>query len=172
MRATEAGLEPEGDGWFVVNAREAVWMHTDELGSACFFEGEDARFQQLGINVNVVRPGQPSSMYHRENRQEDFLVVSGECILVIEGEERPLKAWDFVHCPPEAEHVLIGAGNGPCVFIAVGARGPGGQVHYPVSEVARKHGAAAEEATDEPKQAYARFERPVDGPFRDGDLPD
>jgi uncharacterized cupin superfamily protein len=171
MRRTDAGLEPESEGWFVVNARETVWVHIDELGSACFFEGEDARFPQLGINLNVVHPGQPSSMYHRENRQEDFLVVSGECLLIVEGEERPLKAWDFVHCPAETDHVLVGAGTGPCVFVAVGARGPGGRVHYPVSEAALKHGAGVEEATDEPGQAYARFERPVDGPYRGGDLP-
>jgi uncharacterized cupin superfamily protein len=170
-RATESGLVPEGEGWFVVNARDAVWWHTDALGSACMFEGDDARFPQLGINVNVMQPGQPSSMYHRENRQEDFLVVSGEAVLIVEGHERPLKAWDFVHCPAETDHVIVGAGSGPCIFIAVGARGPGGRVHYPVSDVAQKRGAGAEEATDEPKQAYARFERPAQGPYRDGDLP-
>ena len=27
-------------------------------------------------------------------------VVSGEAALVVEGEERHLRAWDFVHCPP------------------------------------------------------------------------
>jgi uncharacterized cupin superfamily protein len=171
MSATESGLEPEGEGWFVVNARDALWMHTDELGSACFFESSEARFPQLGINVNVVRPGEPSSMYHHENRQEDFLVLSGEALLIVEGEERPLKAWDFVHCPPGAAHVIVGAGSGPCVFVAVGARGPGSEVHYPVSEAALRHCAGVEEATDEPRQAYARFERPVDGPFRAGDLP-
>src|SRR5262249_49139586 len=144
LHATESGLVPEGEGWFVVNARETAWFHTDELGSACMFESDDARFPQLGINVNVLRPGEPSCMYHRENRQEDFLLVAGEALLIVEGKERPLKAWDFVHCPAGAEHVIVGAGTGPCVFVAVGARGPGGEVHYPVSEVALRHGAGVE----------------------------
>src|ERR1051325_7238863 len=110
MRMTDPGLVPEGDGWFVVNAREAVWNESD-FGAYTRFEG-DARFPQIGINIGVLQPGQPACMYHREGNQEDFLVLTGECLLLIEGEERPLRAWDFVHCPAYTEHIIIGAGAG------------------------------------------------------------
>ncbi len=167
---SEHGLVPQGEGWFVVNAREARWWHTDELGSYCPFEG-DARFEQLGININVLPPGQPNCMYHAENRQEDFLVLAGECLLLVEGEERHLSAWDFVHCPPGTEHVFVGAGTAPCVLLAVGARAPGSEVRYPVSELALRHGAGVETETPDPAEAYARFARPEPGTLREGDLP-
>jgi uncharacterized cupin superfamily protein len=174
LAQTENGLVPESDGWFVLNARDARWTHTDALGSGCTFEGE-VPFPELGINVNVLPPGQPMCMYHGENAQEDFLVLSGECLLIIEGEERRLKAWDFVHCPPWTEHVLVGAGTEPCVVLAVGARpeGHGAEValRYPVSEVALKHGAGVSEETSEGREAYARFPRPTTGRYREGDLP-
>jgi uncharacterized cupin superfamily protein len=161
---TEHGLVPKGEGWFVVNAREARWWRSDELGDVVTFEGEDdARFRELGINVGILQPGQPACMYHGEGAQEDFLVLSGECVLILEGEERPLKAWDFVHCPPWTEHVIVGAGAGPSVVLAVGARGRDGIV-YPVNEAALRHGAGVEQETDDPREAYARFERPQAGP--------
>lgn len=167
---TEHGLVPEDEGWFVLNAREARWGHTEELGSYVPFEG-DTRFPELGVNVNVLQPGQPSCMYHGEGAQEDFLVLSGECVLVIEGEERPLRAWDFVHCPAWTRHVFVGGGEGPCVFLAVGARKDGAGIVYPVDENALKHGAGVEQETELPAEAYARFGRPEPGPYRDGDLP-
>ena len=107
---TENGLVPEGDGWFVLNARDARWWHHEKFGSAVTFEGEDARFSQFGINVQVLEPGEPNCMYHGENGQEDFLVLYGECLLLVQGEERPLKQWDFVHSPPWTEHVYKKAG--------------------------------------------------------------
>ncbi len=173
LARTDDGLVPDGEGWYVVNAREARWLHTEELGSAVTFEGEP-RFAQLGFNVNVLPPGQPICMYHGENAQEDFLVLQGECLLLIEGEERPLKSWDFVHCPPWTEHVIVGAGTEPCVVLAVGARPEGfGQKEeliYPAVEVARKHGAGVERGTPSPQEAYARFPKPATGPYRKGDL--
>jgi uncharacterized cupin superfamily protein len=171
LERTEAGLVPQGDGWFVLGARESRWFHSDDLGEYCGFEG-DSRFPQLGININVLAPGQPMAMYHSEERQEDFLVVSGECTLVIEDEERPLRAWDFVHCPPGTAHVIVGAGESPAIVIAVGARAAGDHgLRYPVSESARKLGAGVDVETSEPREAYARFERPVERPYREGDLP-
>ena len=168
----ENGLQPAGDGWFVLNARDARWYHTAELGSACFFEGENARFDQLGINVNVLQPGQPGAMYHAEDAQEDFLVVAGEAILVAEGEERRLQTWDFVHCPAKTKHVIVAAGDRPCVYIAIGARRKGRALVYPVDDVARKHGAGVDTETSTPSEAYARFEDGRFGPYRDRDLPD
>jgi uncharacterized cupin superfamily protein len=168
---TKTGLVPEGEGWFVVNAREARWFGSDELGKFCPFEGE-ARFRELGINVNVLEPGQPSCMYHGEGAQEDFLVVAGECVLLVEGEERPLKAWDFVHCPPWSEHVLVGAGERPCVFVAVGARYSWSGVRYSVADVARTYDACVPEETTSQAEAYARFSPLAERRYRDGDLPD
>ncbi|MHB8060493.1 MAG: cupin domain-containing protein [Gaiellaceae bacterium] len=162
------GLVPEGDGWFVVNARVAQWKQGD-FGAFTRFEG-DVRFPQLGINIGVLEPGQPSCMYHREDEQEDFLVLAGECLLLIEGEERALKAWDFVHCPPWTEHVFVGAGAGPCAILAVGGRS-GGKVVYPANELVRSHGAGVETETAEPDEAYARFRPDADAEYREGWLP-
>jgi uncharacterized cupin superfamily protein len=164
----------EGESWFVVNARDARWFHSEELGSYCRFEGSSgsgARFEQLGINVNVLQPGQSSGLYHTENAQEDFLVLSGECLLLVEGEERTLHAWDFFHCPPETEHILVGAGSGPCVFIAVGARPKPHTVRYKVSEVAARHGVSPQRETTSPRAAYRHMPPMAQGPYRDGDLP-
>jgi uncharacterized cupin superfamily protein len=114
------------------------------------------------------------SMYHWETDQEDFLVLAGEALLVIEGEERPLRQWDFVHCPPGASHTIVGAGGGPCIVLAVGARvnSTGGNWGaYPVDETARRHGAGVDVETTVPKEAYARFGQGRLTTYRDGWLP-
>jgi uncharacterized cupin superfamily protein len=159
-RNEAGGLYPAGEGWFVVNARDAQWLDATPLGLYAPFEGENARFEDVGINVAILRPGEPSCMYHAEDAQEGFLVLSGRCVLVIEGEERQLRAWDFVHCPPMTEHVLVGAGSGPCVLLGIGARLQGRALVYPVNEVASRHGAGVEEETSDPRRAYARFAQP------------
>ena len=163
-----SGLAPAGDGWFVVNVRDAEWLTSETAddglrssGSECTFEGRKIEFAQLAIRLHVLEPGEPNGLYHSENQQEAFLVLSGECKLLVEGEERPLRAWDFVHCPAGTEHVFVGAGEAPCVVLMVGARSQDEKLHYPVSELAAGYGASADEATADPKQAYARFERPV-----------
>ena len=158
-------------GWFVVNAREVPWRQRDGLGRWGDLEG-GAEFEELGFQISVVDPGVPVCMYHGESDQEDFFVVSGECTLVIEGEERHLKAWDFVHCPPWTNHVFVGAGDGPCVIVMVGSRKPEGSIIYPVNEVAATYDASVLEETPDPAEAYARFTRREPGPYRDGDLPD
>jgi uncharacterized cupin superfamily protein len=171
---TEHGLVPEADGWFVLNARDARWYHGKERAALCAFERESGDFAQLGINLEVLEPGVPMAMYHWEADQEDFLVLSGQALLIVEGEERPLRQWDFVHCPAGTKHVIVGAGDGPCLVLAVGARdrtrGPdwGG---YSVDEAAIRHGAGVEEETTEPKQAYARFTPRAPTPYREGWLP-
>jgi uncharacterized cupin superfamily protein len=168
LERTDAGVVPNGEGWFVLNAREARWRE-GHFGAFTRFEGEP-RFQQLGINLSVLSPGQVSCMYHREDEQEDFLVLSGGCLLLIEGEERPLRAWDFVHCPPWTEHVFVGAGDGPCLILSVGGRSGGGVV-YPSSELAQRHGAGVEQETSDAEEAYARFRPDADTAYRDGWLP-
>jgi uncharacterized cupin superfamily protein len=165
LRRTDNGLVPEGAGWFVVNAREALWKE-GAFGAYTRFEG-DARFEQIGVNIGVLQPGQPACMYHGEEDQEDFLVLSGECLLLIEGEERPLRAWDFVHCPSWTEHVFVGAGAGPCAILAVGGRS-GKDVVYPRAEVALRHGAGVEQETTSGAEAYAAFPDDTETPYRDG----
>jgi uncharacterized cupin superfamily protein len=170
LKQTAAGKEPAGDGWFVLNARDARWM-TGHFGAYTRFEGaDDARFKTLGINIGVMEPGQPASFYHGEAEQEDFLVLSGECVLLIEGEERRLKAWDFVHCPPWTQHGFVGAGDGPCAVLAVGTRLTD-EVIYPVSELAQKYGAGVAKQVRDPDQAYAGIVDDTDTKFEDRWLP-
>ena len=164
------GLRPENEGWFVVNAREASWGAGD-FGRGCAFESNAARFTQLGINLKILEPGQPMCMYHRENAQEDFLVLAGECLLIVEGEERPLRQWDFVHCPAGVDHVFVGAGDGPSLLLATGFRPEIEELVYPADPVAQRHGAAVAVETTSGDEAYAGYKR---GRVRyeDGWLPD
>ena len=154
-----SGLAPDAEGWFVVNVRDAEWWTSKTFGSGCGFETGEFSFPQLGINLAVLEPGEPNCLYHSESQQEAFLVLSGECKLLVDGEERPLRAWDFFHCPAGVEHVFVGAGDGPCVILMVGARAEDWNVLYPVSELAARYGASADEETSDPRRAYApRFE--------------
>ena len=172
LELTKFGLRPGGEGWFVVNAREVRWRDTGSLGAFCDFEGK-RRFSDFGINLNVLQPGQPMSLYHRENAQEAFLVLAGTCLLVVEGEERELKLWDLFHSPPGTEHVIVGAGAGPSVVLAVGARGRRRKgLVYPVSAVALKHGAGVREEPTTPGEAYGSFASWKRSLYQEGWLPD
>jgi uncharacterized cupin superfamily protein len=178
LEQTEHGLVPQGEGWFVLNLRDAEWRHADGRGAVCValddFEGW-RQFEQLGVNPFVLNPGEPMSMYHWELDQEAFLVVSGEAVLIIEGEERQLRAWDFVHCPPNTKHVIVGAGRGPSLVIAIGARERSTQPNglgFTVDETARRHGASVEEDTTDGDVAYAPLPSREPTAYRDGWLPD
>jgi quercetin dioxygenase-like cupin family protein len=155
LKKTDAGLIPQGEGWFVLNARDASWIRSEERGQDTDFEGGQ-EWAQLGFRIQVIGPGQ-RGVYHGERGQEDFLVVSGECVLVIEGEERRLKAWDFVHCPPWTRHVFVGAGDAQCVIVMAGSRTEGFEAVYAVNEVAAKYDASVPEETSSPDEAYARW---------------
>jgi uncharacterized cupin superfamily protein len=158
-----SGLSPVSEGWFVVNVRDATWLTSENgslrpSGSESSFESPQAEFPQIGIRLHVLPPGQPNGLYHFENQQEDFLVLSGECTLLVEGEERLLRQWDFFHSPAGTEHIFVGAGDEPCVILMAGARAEPWQVLYPVSELAARYGASAEEETSEPDKAYVGWE--------------
>jgi len=165
LEDTDVGLVRTAPGWFVLNARDAPWFVRNGRGHLCEFESFDGRcnFEQLGINITVLGDGEPMSMYHWEADQEDFLVVAGEAVAIVEGEERQLRAWDLLHCPAGTEHTIVGAGPTPCVIVAVGARtrstGPDWGA-YTVDDAAQRHGAGVAEATTDPKVAYARFGSP------------
>jgi uncharacterized cupin superfamily protein len=154
VKDTETGRVVEGAGWFVLNLAEARWERDSVHGVYCALEAPDARFPQYGVNVHVIAPGQPSARYHAESDQEGFLILAGECIAVIEGQERRLRQWDFVHCPPGTAHAFIGAGEGPCAILMTGARSPDNRAHYPADPVAARYGASAARSTDSSKEAY------------------
>lgn len=172
LRRTDHGLVPETDGWFVVSAPDARWFDDGELGVYTQFAGE-ARFPRVGINLAVLAPGQPNCMYHREGEQEDFLVLAGECLLLIEGEERTLRTWDFVHCPAWTDHVFVGGGEGPCAILMIGSRTPDAGIVYPVSELAQRHDAGVDQETDSPDEAYRPYpDRKVPVSYQPGWLPE
>jgi uncharacterized cupin superfamily protein len=164
--------------WFVVNLREAEWRHADGRGAVSValddFEGL-RKDLQFGLNVFVLEPGDAMALYHRETDQEDFLVVAGEAILVVEGEERSLRAWDFVHCPPGTAHVIVGAGSGRCVVIAVGAREHSEEpdaLAFPADDTARRHRAGVDADTTDPGVAYGPVPPRTPTAYRDGRLAD
>ena len=170
LEQRDEGLTAVTDGWFVTNVRDGPWVQNEGLGAAAaIFEGEDAPFPQLGYTLVVLEPGKSGGMYHRESNQEDFLVLAGEAIAIVEGEERPMKAWDFLHCPPGTNHIIVGAGDGPCLVFMTGARLVEKEVVYPRSEAALRHGAGVEADTSDRNVAYAPF--PKWQPGRPRDLP-
>ena len=165
LEQLDAGLTPVTDGWFIVSVPEAAWVTNDVLGDACIFEGDDAPFPDVGFTIGVLEPGASGGRYHREANQENFLVLAGECILLIEGEERLLKQWDFVHCPAGTEHGFVGRGTGPCVIFMTGARKgwPETGTLYPRSELALRHGAGVETETSSSAEAYAPYPKWLPG---------
>jgi uncharacterized cupin superfamily protein len=160
-----SGLAPASDGWFVVNVRDAEWLTSQggekqPSGSECGFESREFWFRELGFRLHVLDPGEPNGLYHSESKQEAFLVLSGECRLLVEGDERLLRQWDFFHCPAGTEHIFVGAGDGPCAILMAGVRSEDIKLHYPVSEVAARYGASAREETSDPDTAYVGFFEP------------
>jgi uncharacterized cupin superfamily protein len=179
LEQTEHGLVPQGAGWYVLNMRDAEWRHADGRGAVCVisddFEGWRRASNELGVNAFVLGPGEPMAMYHREADQEDFLLLSGEAVLVVEGEERPLRAWDFVHCPSHTAHVLVGAGTGACLVLAVGSRahdGQPGSLVFPADDFAGRHGASVAQDTTDGGAAYASVPGRAPTAYRDGWLPE
>jgi uncharacterized cupin superfamily protein len=169
MEATEHGRVPADDGWFVLNARDARWYDVPGSGRFTSFEGDD-RWPTLGFGVHILAPGENMALYHGDELHEVFLLLSGQATALIEGEERPLRQWDLVNCPPWTEHIVIGAGSEPAVFICASNRLPDGKVRYPVSELAARFGASVREETDDPREAYDGLPRPVPARCRDEDL--
>jgi quercetin dioxygenase-like cupin family protein len=159
---------PITGGWFVVNARDAPWEH-DELRSRCRFGGEgEAHFDDLGMALYWLRPGQAMSMYHHEAGQEDFLVLRGRCLAIVEGAERELGPLDLLHCPPHTPHTMVATGDEPALVVAVGARKERGSARYPVDPAAIRHGAGVTEPASSPSEAYAAFSPAVRGPAPEG----
>jgi uncharacterized cupin superfamily protein len=150
------GLVPEHDGWFVVNVRDVAWAEHPQQGYATLFENpRGAAMPELGIRVRVLLPGQALSRYHEENAQEGFLILAGECVLIVNQQERRLRAWDFFHSPAGTEHAIVAAGDAPVALLAIGARHDPEHLRYPVSELAAGYGASVAKETTDPDEAYA-----------------
>ncbi len=145
----------EREGWYVVNVKDARWYGNLAFGKVCNFEKPGEKFPETGIHLFVLEPGKPNCRYHRESAQEDCLVLSGRCRLLVNGQEKQLGPWDFVHFPAGVTHVLVGDGNGPCAVLLIGHRPKDIEILYPESELARRYGAEAPESTSEPKVAYS-----------------
>ena len=155
IRRTEAGDAVDGPGWFIVNIADARWERQAELGTYTVLGSDAAPFPHYGIGVHVLQPGQANGRYHEESAQEDFIVLAGECLAIVEGQERRLRAWDHLHCPPGTRHIMVGAGDGPCAILMTGGRFEGRTTHYPVDPVAARHGASVSAPTSEGREAYA-----------------
>jgi len=163
MPVNEASFEetPYGryitsDGWFVLNLEDALAVRNEEKGGVTYpLEDRDHPFRDVGVRVTVLPPGEPNALYHSEEAQEGFLVLSGECTLIVEEEERQLRQWDYFHCPGGTHHILVGAGDEPCAILMLGARPEVETLHYPVSEVAAKYGASTTKETAIPDEAYS-----------------
>jgi uncharacterized cupin superfamily protein len=158
-----SGLAPATDGWFVVNVRDAEWRTSEKgekqpTGSEVVFQSPQVQFPQFVMRIHVLEPGEPNGLYHAEGQQEAFLVLSGECTLLVEGDERIMRPWDFFYSPAGTEHIFVGAGEGPCAILMVGATADPYEVIYPVSELAARYGASAKETTSDPDKAYVGFE--------------
>jgi uncharacterized cupin superfamily protein len=125
----------------VINLADAPAIGHPKRSSFLRLEPEGVSWPDTGVNVQVMQPGQPSCRYHSEPMQEDFLVLRGRCIAIVDGEERPLRKWDFLHCPAGTEHVFVGTGEGPCAVLMIGSRREGA-CHYTVNAVAARYGAS------------------------------
>ncbi len=154
IETTETGLQPADDGWFILNLADIGWWTLEGGGIWCGFESPHAPSALLGIGVHILRPGETPGFYHRETNQEGFLVLRGECIAVVEGEERRLRPWDYLHCPPGTDHITVGAGEEPCAILMVGTRSPDAEIVYSVNPAAARHGATVETETSDAREAY------------------
>jgi uncharacterized cupin superfamily protein len=150
------------DETLIINLADAPAFGSSRKAAAIPIEPEEGAWPDTGINVQVLAPGQPSCKYHSEPVQEDFLVLHGECVAIIDGEERRLRQWDLLHCPAGVAHVFVGAGDGPCALLMIGSRRVEA-CHYPVDAVAARYDASVERTTDDPGEAYAEWDRE---PFR------
>ena len=156
LKETETGRDAEGEGWFIRNLDEVTWERLPDNGVWHSFGAADAPFGQFGLGPHILMPGEANGMYHYESsNQEGFLVLAGECIAIVEGEERHMRQWDYLHCPPGTRHITVGAGDGPCAILMIGTRLADNAPHYPADPTAARHGASVKQDTDDPKVAYA-----------------
>jgi len=149
------------DEAFIINLADAPAVRHPRRATLIDLEPSNTLWPDIGVNVQIMEPGQPNCKYHSEPVQEDFLVLHGECIAIVSGTERPMRQWDFLHCPAGTEHVFVGSGDGPCAVLMIGSRRQD-SAHYPVNDVAAKYDASVESPTDDPAEAYATWRQEPD----------
>jgi uncharacterized cupin superfamily protein len=154
IEATPEGRVPAGGGWFVLPLGELAWETVPGFG---VWRG----FDVPGVHVHVLQPGESNGYYHAEAAQEGFLVLSGECVAVVENEERRMRRWDYFHSPPGTEHITVGAGDEPCVILMFGSPDPSRTVEWIANETAAKHGASVAQTTGSATEAYGEQPAPV-----------
>ena len=152
IETTPEGKVPADDGWYVLNLGEMAWETVPPYGAWLGFDA--------GIHVHVLQPGESNGYYHAEDAQEGFLVLSGECIAVIENEERRLRRWDYFRSPPGTAHITIGAGDEPCAILMFGAPDPQRKVSWIANETAAKYGASVERTTSVGTEVYGELSAP------------
>ena len=146
--------------WYVLNARDCPWVEGDRTGLFVGFEDEENNpFPQLGVNVRILQPGQAIGMYHYEAGQEDFLVLDGEGVAIVESEERQLRKWDLLHCEPGVAHMIKATGDRPLLLVCAGARTDvqNNGLMYPANDVARGHGLSVDADTADNRAVYADY---------------
>lgn len=158
--ATPEGRVPVGDGWFILNLGEMAWEAAPGFGMGIGFDGPDHEDGQpgIGVHVHVLQPGEPNGYYHAEAAQEGFLVLSGECVAVVEGQERRMRQWDYLHSPPGTEHITVGAGDQPCAILMFGSPDPKRRIDWIANETAAKYGASVARTTNRDTEAYGDLE--------------
>jgi uncharacterized cupin superfamily protein len=142
----------------VINLADAPAVQAPWGAIQIRLEPDAVTWPDTGVNVQVLQPGRPNCRYHSEPVQEDFLVLSGQCIVIVDGEERRLRQWDFLHLPGGTEHVFVGAGEKPCAVLMVGSRREDAP-HYPVNPTAARYDASVTRETSDAEEAYAGWGR-------------
>jgi uncharacterized cupin superfamily protein len=154
IEETEVGRVPADDGWYILNLSEIRWATVPGGGTWCGFGSPDHPSDRIGIGVHILWPGDAPGFYHEEDDLEGFLVLSGECIAIVEGQERRMGPWDYLHSPSGTRHIMVGAGDGPCAILMYGTRHEDATILYPVDAAAAKHGWSVATETDSPDEAY------------------
>ena len=146
IEKTPEGQVPVGDGWFIRNLGELAWETVPGFGVW--------RELGVGLHVHVLQPGEAGGYYHAEDAAEGFVVLSGECVAIVEGEERRMRRWDYLHSPPRAEHITVGAGEEPCAILMFGSPDPSRKVEWIANETAARYGASVAKTTGRDAEAY------------------
>ena len=153
FETTPEGQVPADDGWFIRNLGELAWETVPGFGVW--------RDLGVGLHIHVLQPGEAGGYYHAEEATEGFVVLSGECVAIVEGQERRMRRWDFLHSPPGTAHITVGAGDEPCAILMFGSPDPSRKVEWIANETAARHGASVAKTTGQAREAYGDAAEPV-----------
>jgi uncharacterized cupin superfamily protein len=156
IEQTPEGRVPVDGGWFILNLGELAWETAAGFGTWCDFDPPEraSTTSRIGVHVHVLEPGESNGYYHAEAAQEGFLVLSGECIAIVEGEDRRMRQWDYFHSPPGTAHITVGAGEEGCAIMMLGSPDPKRKVEWIANAVAARHDASVARTTGRDTEAY------------------